>query len=84
MTPTYLPALYGKPEIPKALTESKEQRHRDQMADLWDWVTRHDIILTFTYFHPKNSALALSAWFDRQMEGGWEPQPEDFEVYATC
>jgi hypothetical protein len=77
-------ALYGPTPVPRALSETKEQRHKNDMANLWDWVTRHDIILTFTYFHPKNSALALSAWFDRQMQSGWEPQPQDFSVYATC
>jgi hypothetical protein len=82
--PTAFRALYGPTPVPRALSETKEQRHKNDMANLWDWVTRHDIILTFTYFHPKNSALALSAWFDRQMQSGWEPQPQDFSVYATC
>jgi hypothetical protein len=77
-------ALCGKPKIPKALCKTPEQRDRDNMASLWDFVIQRNIIFTFTQLHPHKAAQALAAWFERQMETGWEPKEEDFATYARA
>jgi hypothetical protein len=76
MTPTYLPALCGKPEIPKALTKPRRTL-QDDLSDVWEWVVSRGVPQLFFNFHPKNASLCCGAHMEKLLASGWQPDDMD-------